>query len=161
MLLSKLEELRTRKERVDQITELMCGLRTAEEEGEPRKDRSKKDDATTPTNPKAPPNKPIPVAQSVQSTGGLSEMVAERKKLDTTSPKLEELQAKLRLAFCSPLSLNPLPSFLYCCFREAAEARRQLVEARRLYDLQTQVSPKRNGKLWKWMSCGMFETVAC
>lgn len=81
---------------MDQLTDLMQELRTGEERGVggmvEREEGGEVPEAK-PTNSLA---QSIPVAQSVQSTGGLSEMVAERKDPRSSSPNLEELHAKLR-----------------------------------------------------------------
>lgn len=100
--MSKLGELRAKKEKVDQITELMHEMRMGDV-GAGEKGRRDKEDDATPTNPKT---EDIPLAKSARSSEGASELVTDRKNADVASPNLEELQAKLRLA-SAPIFLSP------------------------------------------------------
>ena len=90
--MSKLGELRAKKEKVDQITELMHEMRMRDVASGEQGRRDKEDD-TTPPNPKA---EDIPLAKPARSSGGASELVTDHKNVDVASPNLEELQTKLR-----------------------------------------------------------------
>lgn len=95
MLMSKLSELRARKERVDQITELLRTLRPEED----LKELTEGDEgAASPTGPLDVASQDAHVAESAQATTrGTSELVMEDKKSDSGAPpSMKELQMKLR-----------------------------------------------------------------
>lgn len=82
-------ELRSRKEKVDRITELLRALREEEaaEDGKA---------AAPPTKPPKDASQDFQFAKSAEAMGGASELVVEETPADTGSPNMEELQKKLR-----------------------------------------------------------------
>lgn len=90
VLMSKFSELKARKERVDQITELLLTLKSEEDLREVLGD----DDAQAP-----PPALLVAASQdarAAESGHGTSELVQADKDADALLPSVEQLQMKLR-----------------------------------------------------------------
>ena len=90
-LMSKFSELQARKERVDQITELLLTLKSEEDL---REVLGGDDNAQAP-----PPALPVAGSQdarAAESGRGTSELVQADKDADALLPSVEQLQMKLR-----------------------------------------------------------------
>lgn len=88
MLMAKYSELKARKERVDEITELLLALKKEEDMREAMEGNKRG----------APPTQPMVAAEATAESapaagGGASELVAGD---DDLPPNIEELQMKLR-----------------------------------------------------------------
>lgn len=131
--MSKLRELKARKEKVDRMTELFRTLRE-EEEGE-REGAKGRMAAAPPVKPPDDIAEELQFAKSAQATEGASELVDPG---DTAaSPNIEELQRKLRwsVSVCTGGEI----CLCACCCREAADARMKLLKSQKLFSAQDEV----------------------